>query len=78
MVPPLTTTAEDAPAVRLFVERARAVAPDLTLGRAELDEITEITRRLDGRSAPPFYWPGHCPHVAARVGARDLVAERQR
>jgi predicted ATPase/DNA-binding SARP family transcriptional activator len=48
VVPPLTTTAEDAPAVRLFVERARAVAPDLTLGRAELDVITEITRRLDG------------------------------
>jgi predicted ATPase len=48
VVPPLATTAGDAPAVRLFVERARAVSPDLAPDEAELGVIAEITRRLDG------------------------------
>jgi len=48
VVPPLATTGDDAPAGRLFVDRARAVSPDLAPGAAELGVIAEITRRLDG------------------------------
>jgi hypothetical protein len=48
VVPPLATTAGEAPAARLFVERARAVSPDLAPDEAELGVIAEITRRLDG------------------------------
>jgi non-specific serine/threonine protein kinase len=36
------------PAVRLFVERARAVAHGFTLTEANAETITEICRRLDG------------------------------
>ena len=36
------------PALRLFVERARAVRPDLRLDRDTLEEIGSICRRLDG------------------------------
>ena len=35
-------------AVRLFVERARAVAPDFTLSMETAPLVAEITRRLDG------------------------------
>jgi predicted ATPase len=38
----------DEPAVRLFVERAHAVRPDLELGGAQLAIVTEICARLDG------------------------------
>ncbi|HZB42765.1 MAG TPA: BTAD domain-containing putative transcriptional regulator, partial [Ilumatobacter sp.] len=48
VVPPLATTTADAPAVQLFVERARAVSPDLAPGDAERRLMAEITRRLDG------------------------------
>jgi tetratricopeptide (TPR) repeat protein len=34
--------------VELFIERARAVAPDIAPDEAELDLIADITRRLDG------------------------------
>jgi non-specific serine/threonine protein kinase len=37
-----------APAVVLFVERARAVAPGFTLGPRVRDAVVEICRRLDG------------------------------
>ena len=36
------------PAVRLFLDRAQAAAPDLELGPAELAAVAEICRRLDG------------------------------
>ena len=36
------------PAVRLFVDRARAVAPDFVLSDASAREIEVICRRLDG------------------------------
>jgi predicted ATPase/DNA-binding SARP family transcriptional activator len=65
-VPPLATTAGDAPAVRLFVERARAVAPDLDPGEAELGLIAEITRRLDGL-------PLAIELAAARLHTLDLT-----
>ncbi len=38
----------DAPAVALFLERARAARPDFAPAAAELDAIAEIVRRLDG------------------------------
>ena len=53
-VPPLAVPAEDAQnlleygAVRLFVERARAAEPDLTLDRLRATTIAAICRRLDG------------------------------
>ncbi|HEV2644572.1 MAG TPA: protein kinase, partial [Candidatus Elarobacter sp.] len=53
-VPPLTTpsradeNAADSEAVRLFVQRARAVRPGFALDEAALDAVGEICRRLDG------------------------------
>jgi hypothetical protein len=47
-VPALATEVGDAPAVQLFVERARAVAPDFEPDAAQLACIAEIVRRLDG------------------------------
>jgi predicted ATPase/DNA-binding SARP family transcriptional activator len=47
-VPVLPWAAHDGPAVQLFLERARAVAPDLDPDAAELACIGEIVRRLDG------------------------------
>ena len=53
-VPPLAVPAEDAEnlfeygAVRLFVERARAAEPDLTLDRVSATTVAAICRRLDG------------------------------
>lgn len=47
-VPPLLTGASDAPAVRLFVERARAVAPSFEPEGDDLARVAEIVRRLDG------------------------------
>jgi predicted ATPase/DNA-binding SARP family transcriptional activator len=38
----------EAPAVELFVERARAARPELSPGPEELDQIAELCRRLDG------------------------------
>ena len=40
------------PAVRLFVERARAVRPDLRLDRQTLADIDDICRPLDGLPSP--------------------------
>ena len=47
-VPTLPSSAEDAPAVQLFVERARAVAPAFDPDPGELAIVAEIVRRLDG------------------------------
>ncbi len=47
-VPTLTATADDAPAVALFVDRARAVAPGFDPAPRELSVVAEIVRRLDG------------------------------
>jgi predicted ATPase/DNA-binding winged helix-turn-helix (wHTH) protein len=47
-VPALATEGQDAPAVRLFVERARAVEAAFDPGPAELSVITDLVRCLDG------------------------------
>ena len=49
-VPPLDVdSGVDSPAVSLFVERAKAVAPDFSLGEpSTVDAVAEICRRLDG------------------------------
>jgi predicted ATPase/DNA-binding SARP family transcriptional activator len=47
-VPALSSADDDAPAVRLFVERARAVAPAFEPDRGEVSVVGEIVRRLDG------------------------------
>ena len=58
LVPPLSLPAEGAPAalsaedrseaVRLFVERARAIVPDFDLNAGNADAVAQICRRLDG------------------------------
>ncbi|MET0324363.1 MAG: BTAD domain-containing putative transcriptional regulator [Ilumatobacteraceae bacterium] len=47
-VSPLLAGAADAPAVRLFVERARSVAPNFEPDDDQLASVIEIARRLDG------------------------------
>jgi predicted ATPase/DNA-binding SARP family transcriptional activator len=47
-VPPLLVGATDAPAVRLFVERARAVVSSFEPDAVELASVAEIVHRLDG------------------------------
>lgn len=39
---------EGSPAVHLFLDRARAVRPDLVLGPADRQRVGEVCRRLDG------------------------------
>ncbi|HUF98517.1 MAG TPA: BTAD domain-containing putative transcriptional regulator, partial [Ilumatobacter sp.] len=53
------------PAVQLFVERAQAVAPHFTPGPAELEDVAEIVRRLDGL-------PLAIELAAARLHTHDL------
>ena len=47
-VVPTLPTADDGPAVHLFVERARAVSPQFDPDSAQRATIAEIVRRLDG------------------------------
>ncbi|KAB2350251.1 AfsR/SARP family transcriptional regulator [Actinomadura rudentiformis] len=47
-VPPPHAEAAGSPAVRLFVDRARAVRPDLDLNGDNLAHIGELCRRVDG------------------------------
>lgn len=47
-VPSLPSGDQDAPAVRLFVDRARAASPGFEPTAAEVATVAEITRRLDG------------------------------
>jgi predicted ATPase/DNA-binding SARP family transcriptional activator len=47
-LPPVDATDDDYPAVRLFVDRARAVRPDFAVTDANRLAIAEICRRLDG------------------------------
>ena len=47
-LPTLSTSADDAPAVQLFVERARAVDPAFDPDPELLTVVSEIVRRLDG------------------------------
>jgi predicted ATPase/DNA-binding SARP family transcriptional activator len=47
-VPTLAAASEDSPAVQLFVERARAVAPGFDPDPTDLSAIREIVRHLDG------------------------------
>jgi predicted ATPase/DNA-binding SARP family transcriptional activator len=48
LVPALPTEGRDAPAVQLFVERARAVDATFDPGTAELASVTDLVRCLDG------------------------------
>ena len=64
-VPALPSGDDDAPAVQLFVERARAVAPEFDPGPAELVCVAEIVRRLDGL-------PLAIELAAARLHTHDL------
>lgn len=48
VVPPLSLDDDDGPAVVLFVDRARAVAPHLRFDPHERATLAEIVRRLDG------------------------------
>jgi predicted ATPase len=79
------------PAVRLFVDRARAVRHDFTLDDTNADAVAEICRRLEGlplaielaaartRVLPPSTMLDRLEHVidALGTGPRDLP-ERQR
>lgn len=47
-VGPLDSAGGDGPAAALFVERARAVKPSLSLGDDDMVAVAEICRRLDG------------------------------
>ena len=47
-VPSLGVTARSSDAIKLFVERARAVNPSLSLGLAEIDHIRDICTKVDG------------------------------
>ena len=47
-LPTLSTSADDAPAVQLFVERGRAVAPAFDPDPHTLMVVSDIVRRLDG------------------------------
>ncbi|XLE01709.1 BTAD domain-containing putative transcriptional regulator [Streptomyces sp. 184] len=46
--PDIPYTPADAPAVRLFADRARAARPDFAVGPANAAAVAEICRRLDG------------------------------
>lgn len=48
LVPTLPAGGADAPALQLFLERARSLVPDFDPGPAERTVIGEIVRRLDG------------------------------
>jgi predicted ATPase/DNA-binding SARP family transcriptional activator len=65
-VPPLPVSSEDAPAVRLFVERARAAARDFDPGPDDRSVIGDIVRRLDGL-------PLAIELAAARLHTHDLA-----
>jgi predicted ATPase len=47
-VPSLPSGDEEAAAVQLFVERARAAAPGIEIPTRDLELVADITRRLDG------------------------------
>ena len=47
-VPPLAVEPSGGPAVTLFLDRARAVRPELDLGPANRDAIVDVCRQLDG------------------------------
>jgi predicted ATPase/DNA-binding SARP family transcriptional activator len=65
-VPPLGTESDDAPAVQLFVQRARAVQADFGPDRDQLGHVAEVVRRLDGL-------PLAIELAAARLHTHDLA-----
>jgi len=48
VVPPLDARGNDSTAVQLFLERGRAVAPDLAPEAGDLEVVADIVERLDG------------------------------
>ena len=88
--PPLEALAA-LPAVRLFVDRARAARHDFTLDNTNAGDVTEICRRLDGlplaielaaartRVLPPVALLARLEHVLDAFGAGPVdLPERQR
>jgi predicted ATPase len=65
VVPTLPCRADHAPAIQLFVERARAVVPGFDPTGNELAAVTDIVRRLDGL-------PLAIELAAARLHTHDL------
>ena len=47
-VPSLDTDGIDSPAVRLFADRAAAVAPDFVIDDSNVAQVSELCHRLDG------------------------------
>src|SRR5262249_45817040 len=82
-VPPLPVPPADAPAdphdlgsypaVRLFVERARAVHPSFTLGAANAPAVAEACRRLDGIPLALELAAARVPALAVEELAARLV-----
>ena len=84
-------TVAGAPAVALFVDRARATGTDLTLSAATAPAVVEICRRLDGLPLaielaaawvplwpPRSCWPGSTPISRCSSGGRPTCRSASR
>lgn len=73
-VAPLATTGADAPARRLFIDRARAAVPDLEVSNDD-PVVARLVQRLDGLPLAIEMAAGHLP-TAALGELADVVDER--